>query len=156
MATQWIEGCAVQRVSLKDGLVLDFDDYNELVISRPFRLVLPTVDKYPVEDVILDPNNVPDVQRPLLDFAGASIAVAVESLPESDSSFNSSSSTFTSSMCWKRREGSLRSARLTIRSNSTGTLAATSWAGLGSSRRMAAMVEAFDPPSKARRPVSIS
>jgi len=72
VATQWIEGCAVQRVSLKDGLVLDFDDYNELVISRPFRLVLPTVDKYPVEDVILDPNNVPDVQRPLLDFAGAS------------------------------------------------------------------------------------
>jgi hypothetical protein len=71
VAIQWIEGCAVQRVSLEDGLVLDFDDYNELVISRGLRLVLPTVDKYPTEDVLINPNDVPDVQRPLLDFAGA-------------------------------------------------------------------------------------
>ena len=33
------------------------------------------------------------------------------SLPESDSSFSSSSATFTSSMCWKRRAGSLRRQR---------------------------------------------
>jgi hypothetical protein len=71
VATQWIEGCAVQRVSLEDGLVLDFDDNNELVISRPLRLVLPTVDKYPSEDVFIDPVDVPDELRPLLDFSGA-------------------------------------------------------------------------------------
>jgi hypothetical protein len=70
VAAQWIEGCAVQRVALNDGLVLDFDDYNELVISRPLRLVLPRIDKYPAEDVLIDPADVPDVQRPLLDFAG--------------------------------------------------------------------------------------
>jgi hypothetical protein len=71
VATQWIEGCSVQRVSLKDGLVLDFDDYNELVISRPLRLILPRVGKYPAEDMVIDPADVPDEHRALLDFAGA-------------------------------------------------------------------------------------
>jgi hypothetical protein len=71
MVTLWIEGCAVQRVSLHDGLVLDFDDYNELVISRPLRLILPSVGDYSSEDVLIDPDDVPDAQRPLLDFAGS-------------------------------------------------------------------------------------
>jgi len=71
VATPWIEGRAVQRVSLHDGLVLNFDEYNELVISRPLRLTLPAAGEFPSEDVIIDPNDVPDVQRPLLDFSGA-------------------------------------------------------------------------------------
>ena len=71
MLTPWIEGCVVQRVSLDDGLVLDFDDHNELVISRPLCLTLPRVGDYPSEDVLIDPCNVPNEQRPLLDFAGS-------------------------------------------------------------------------------------
>jgi hypothetical protein len=71
VVTQWIEGCAVQRVSLHDGLVLNFDDYNELVISRPLRLILPVVDDCPAEDVVMDPADVPAELRPLLDFSGA-------------------------------------------------------------------------------------
>ena len=35
--SQWIEGCAVQRVAVKDGLALDLDEYNELVIWGPLR-----------------------------------------------------------------------------------------------------------------------
>jgi hypothetical protein len=71
VVTQWIEGCGVQRLSLRDGLVLDFDDYNELVIARPLRLTLPAVGDQPAEDVLIDPSNVPNHERPLLDFAGA-------------------------------------------------------------------------------------
>lgn len=37
MYTQWIEQCTVQRVSLHEGLVVDLDDHNQLVISRPMR-----------------------------------------------------------------------------------------------------------------------
>lgn len=36
MYTQWIENLVVQRLSLHGGLVLDFDDYNEIVISCPY------------------------------------------------------------------------------------------------------------------------
>nr|WP_072501191.1 DUF6188 family protein [Mycobacterium intracellulare] len=43
MHTQWIEQCTVQRVSLQEGLVLDLDDYSELVICRPMRLTLPAI-----------------------------------------------------------------------------------------------------------------
>ena len=43
MHTPWIERCTVQRVSLRDGLVLDLDDYNELVIATPIRLTLPPI-----------------------------------------------------------------------------------------------------------------
>jgi hypothetical protein len=31
----WIQGCAVQRIMFRDGLVLNLDDYNELVVSTP-------------------------------------------------------------------------------------------------------------------------
>ncbi|MGD9620698.1 MAG: DUF6188 family protein [Mycolicibacterium sp.] len=71
MLTQWIEDCRVQRVDLHEGLVLRLADYNELVITRPLRLTLPAEGDYPAEDVMIDPNDVPDVQRPLLNFAGS-------------------------------------------------------------------------------------
>jgi hypothetical protein len=71
MLTQWIETCEVQRVGLHDGLVLNLDDYNELVIARPLRLTLPPTGDYPCEDVLIDPDDVPNHQRPLLNLAGA-------------------------------------------------------------------------------------
>ncbi|RDH76540.1 hypothetical protein DVS77_21140 [Mycolicibacterium moriokaense] len=71
MLNQWIECCMVQRVSLQDGLVLNLDDYNELVISGRLRLTLPPVDSYPTEDVLIDPTNVAQHERPLLDLAGS-------------------------------------------------------------------------------------
>jgi hypothetical protein len=71
MITQWIEACQVLRVSLVSGLVLDLEDYNEFVITRPLRLSLPALGGLPAEDVIVDPNDVPDYQRPLLNFAGS-------------------------------------------------------------------------------------
>lgn len=76
MITQWIEACEVQRVSLVGGLVLNLEDYNELVVTRPLRLSLPPVGAYPAEDVIVDPNDVPDHQRPLLNFAGSVCTLA--------------------------------------------------------------------------------
>ncbi|MCP9271231.1 DUF6188 family protein [Mycolicibacterium arenosum] len=71
MITQWIEACGVQRVSLDGGLVLNLEDYNELVITRPLRLSLPALGTHPAEDVIVDPMDVPGHQRPLLNFAGS-------------------------------------------------------------------------------------
>lgn len=71
MHTPWIERCTVQRVSLRGGLVLDLDDYNELVIATPIRLTLPPIgSSYPEEHVLIDPGNVSPQQRPLLDLAG--------------------------------------------------------------------------------------
>ncbi|MBU8813814.1 hypothetical protein KL953_33650 [Mycolicibacterium goodii] len=71
MYTQWIEDCVVQRVSIRDGLVLDLDDYNEIVISRPLTLTLPAVDRFPVEAVLIDPLRISVYERPLLNLAGA-------------------------------------------------------------------------------------
>jgi len=71
MHTQWIEGCVVQRMSLHDGLVLDLDDYNEVVISRPLRLTLPATGDFPAEEVLIDPGQVNAHERPLLDLAGS-------------------------------------------------------------------------------------
>jgi len=53
----WIQGCAVQRVMFRDGLVLNLEDYNELVISAPIRLTLPATATSPVEVVSVDPND---------------------------------------------------------------------------------------------------
>jgi hypothetical protein len=77
MLTQWIEKCTVQRVSLRGGLVLDLDDYNELVISRPLRLTLPPIDGFPEESIVIDPLHVSAWERPLLDLAGAVCTQAV-------------------------------------------------------------------------------
>ncbi|ASW93917.1 DUF6188 family protein [Mycobacterium intracellulare] len=71
MPAQWIEQCTVQRVSLQGGLVLDLDDYSELVISRPMRLTLPAVGAWPEEEVLTDPAHLSPEERTLLDLAGA-------------------------------------------------------------------------------------
>jgi hypothetical protein len=71
MLTQWIETCPVRRVSLNGVLVLNLEDYNELVISRPLRLSLPALGTHPAEDVMIDLNDVPNHVRPLLNFSGS-------------------------------------------------------------------------------------
>jgi hypothetical protein len=67
----WLQDCAVERVSFRDGLVLDFDNHNELVISLPLRLTRPATDTLPTEVVTVDPYAVSDYERPLFDFAGS-------------------------------------------------------------------------------------
>ncbi|WP_285034524.1 DUF6188 family protein [Mycolicibacterium sp. lyk4-40-TYG-92] len=70
MTEQWIKGCAVQRISFRDGLVLDMEDYNELVISAPLALTLPATETDPQEVVAINPADVRKHERPLFDFAG--------------------------------------------------------------------------------------
>ncbi|WP_163758925.1 DUF6188 family protein [Mycobacterium botniense] len=70
MITHWLEGCAVQRIMFRDGLILNFDDYNELVVSAPMRLTLPATDTSPVEVVSIDPKDPAVEERPLFDFSG--------------------------------------------------------------------------------------
>jgi hypothetical protein len=67
----WLQGFAVQRITFRDGLVLNFDDYNELVILVPIRMTLPAIETSPAEVVTIDPNDPADQERPLFDFAGA-------------------------------------------------------------------------------------
>jgi hypothetical protein len=67
----WIQGCAVQRIMFRDGLVLNLEEYNELVISAPIRLTLPASATAPVEVVSIDPNDPAMPERPLFDFSGA-------------------------------------------------------------------------------------
>lgn len=67
----WIQDCAVQRIMFRDGLVLNFDDDNELVIAAPLRLTLPATATAPVEVVSIDPNDPAVQERPLFDFSGA-------------------------------------------------------------------------------------
>jgi hypothetical protein len=66
----WIQGCAVQRIMFRDGLVLNLENYNELVISVPIRLTLPATATAPAEVVIIDPNDPADQEKPLFDFSG--------------------------------------------------------------------------------------
>ncbi|CKM16643.1 Hypothetical protein ERS013329_02234 [Mycobacterium tuberculosis] len=77
MTEQWLEGCAVQRIMFRDGLVLNFDDYNELVISVPLQLTLPAIETSPAEVVAIAPNDPADHERPLFDFAGATCTAFV-------------------------------------------------------------------------------
>jgi Family of unknown function (DUF6188) len=70
MTEQWIQGCVVERIGFRDGLVLNLDGYNELVISVPFRLTVPPVGQYPSEVVPIDPLAVRNEERPLFDMAG--------------------------------------------------------------------------------------
>jgi hypothetical protein len=67
----WIQGCAVQRIMFRDGLVLNLEDYNELVISTPITLTLPAIANSPVEVVSIDPNDPAVHERSLFDFSGA-------------------------------------------------------------------------------------
>lgn len=57
--------------------VLNFDDYNELVISVPLQLTLPAIETSPAEVVAIDPNDPADHERPLFDFAGATCTAFV-------------------------------------------------------------------------------
>jgi Family of unknown function (DUF6188) len=70
MSDPWIAGCVVQRIMFRDGLVLNLDDYNELVVSVPFRLTVPPTGDYPAEVVPIDPKAVRDEERPLFDMSG--------------------------------------------------------------------------------------
>lgn len=76
MLKQWIEHCTVQWVSLHDGLVLNFDDFNELVIAGHLRLTLPPAGAHPSEEVVIDPTAVADHERPLFDLAGSTCTEA--------------------------------------------------------------------------------
>ena len=71
MITQWIEACEVQRVSLDGGLVLNLEDHNELVITRPLRLSIPALEAHPAEDLIVDPDDVPALPTAAGQFLGA-------------------------------------------------------------------------------------
>lgn len=55
----------------RDGLVLNLDDYNELVVSVPLDLTLPATKYDAAEVVTIDPQHVRNVERPLFDFAGS-------------------------------------------------------------------------------------
>ncbi|OHV05497.1 DUF6188 family protein [Mycobacterium talmoniae] len=66
----WIDGCVLQRIMFRDGLVLNLDDYNELVISAPVRLRLPATDNAPAEVVTINPHDPAVHERALFDFAG--------------------------------------------------------------------------------------
>ena len=70
MTQQWIQGCVVERIDFRDGLVLNLDGYNELVISVPLRLTVPPVGEYPAEVVPINPMAVRNEERPLFDMAG--------------------------------------------------------------------------------------
>ncbi|BBX37290.1 hypothetical protein MMAGJ_65720 [Mycolicibacterium mageritense] len=76
MSELWIQGCLVQRIMFRDGLVLNLSDYNELVISVPIDLTLPATEHDASEVVTVDPTAITDVQRPLFDFAGQQCSVA--------------------------------------------------------------------------------
>lgn len=76
MHTLWIEQCVVQRIGLRDGLVLNFNDNNELVIATPMRLTSPPVEPHPEEQVLVDPKHFHDYEVPLLNFSGAAVTEA--------------------------------------------------------------------------------
>ncbi|BBZ00198.1 DUF6188 family protein [Mycolicibacterium fallax] len=71
MVIPWIEQRTVMRLTLRDGLVLDFEDNNELVIVGPIRLTLPPVGPYPEEQIGIDPRHVAVAEIPLLNLSGA-------------------------------------------------------------------------------------
>jgi Family of unknown function (DUF6188) len=71
MTEQWIQGCLVQRIMFRDGLVLNLDDYNELVISVPMLLTLPAIDSADSEVVAIDPAAIRTEERALFDFSGS-------------------------------------------------------------------------------------
>jgi Family of unknown function (DUF6188) len=73
---QWIEGCEVQRIMFRDGLVVNFDEYNELVIAVPLHLTLPARGDYPVEIVRINAQEIRNEERPLFDISGATCTYA--------------------------------------------------------------------------------
>ena len=71
MTEPWIRGCVVQRIMFRDGLVLNLDDYNELVISVPIYLTLPQTPRDDEEVVLIDPKSAKAEHRALFGFAGS-------------------------------------------------------------------------------------
>ena len=71
MTEQWIQGRTLQRIMFRDGLVLNLDEYNELVISVPLDLTLPEITGGAAEVVTIDPAAVRSEHKPLFDFAGS-------------------------------------------------------------------------------------
>jgi hypothetical protein len=76
MTEQWIKGCEVQRIMFRGGLVLNLEDYNELVISVPFHLRLPATGTVDEEVVLIDPKAITNEERPLFDFSGQTVTHA--------------------------------------------------------------------------------
>ncbi len=70
MTEQWIQGHVLQRIMFRDGLVLNLDHYNELVISAPMELTVPPIAGETREVFSIDPMAVRREQKPLFDFAG--------------------------------------------------------------------------------------
>jgi hypothetical protein len=68
---QWLQDCELVRISFREGLVLDFEGQNELVISVPLRLTLPATSTLPAQVATIDPYGVSEPERPLFDFAGS-------------------------------------------------------------------------------------
>jgi Family of unknown function (DUF6188) len=73
----WLQYCVLERITFRDGLILDFGDHNELVISAPLRLTLPATDTLPAEVVTIDPYDAPPLKRPVFDFAGSTCTSVV-------------------------------------------------------------------------------
>ena len=73
----WLQNCVLERISFRDGLVLDFGDHNELVVFVPLRLTLPATDTLPAEVVTIDPYDAQPSERPVFDFAGSTCTSVV-------------------------------------------------------------------------------
>ena len=71
MYTQWIKDCVVQRVSVRDGLVLDLTTTTRSSSRVPLTLTLPAMERFPAETVVIDPLQISTQERPLLNLAGA-------------------------------------------------------------------------------------
>jgi hypothetical protein len=71
MFEQWIDSCDVQVGRPRYGLVLNLHDYSEVVIRRPFRLAFPPAERYPAEEVRIDPGRAATQENGLLDLAGS-------------------------------------------------------------------------------------
>lgn len=76
MSEAWIEGCPVQRIMFRDGLVISLGDYNEVVIAVPMWLTLPPAGKWPREIVCVDPKAILDEERPLFSISGSTCTEA--------------------------------------------------------------------------------
>jgi hypothetical protein len=69
--TPWIQGLEVLRINFRDGLVVNFDESNELVVFVSLVMTLPPVRNHPVELVTVNPLRVREQERALFDMAGA-------------------------------------------------------------------------------------
>lgn len=76
MSEAWINGCEVQRIAFRDGLVISLTDYNEVVVAVPMWLTLPPAGEYPREIVSIDPKTILDEERPLFNFSGSTVTHA--------------------------------------------------------------------------------